>query len=269
MRTPGGERDRAGERGDDTVSGLSRSVGRAGRGNNEDQAPRKAGLACGDQAAVCGALRRRHRPQGLGVGRHPPVAPASERAPGGRTHPRPRGHVRPGDDRAPRPTPRAGRGLGGPGVGRGAVSPNTRAPALAGLQSWIEAGGRLRRAAVLAVRALVLDGTLSASASLRALDAVIDDPDSYVQASVGGFLAGDALFRRYPRETAAYLAERVRAGAVNPVFWKNVRDALRSNGARAGWTLIRDHLAAWTAAPVPAAVRRELDRLSEKEDVHA
>ena len=140
---------------------------------------------------------------------------------------------------------------------------------LAGLQSWIEAGGRLRRAAVLAVRALVLDGTLSASASLRALDAVIDDPDSYVQASVGGFLAGDALFRRYPRETAAYLAERVRAGAVNPVFWKNVRDALRSNGARAGWTLIRDHLAAWTAAPVPAAVRRELDRLSEKEDVHA
>ncbi len=138
-----------------------------------------------------------------------------------------------------------------------------------GLQEWISAGGRLRRAAVLAIRSLVLDGSLSASDSLSLLEVVIDDADVYVQANVGGFLIGDALLRRYPTETAAFLKTRVETGRVSRTFWKNVADALRSAGARANQDVIGEVLGVWTREALPKPVLSGLGRLLKRGEFDA
>lgn len=138
-----------------------------------------------------------------------------------------------------------------------------------GLQEWIGAGGRLRRAAVLAIRSLVLTGSLSAPEALSFLEVLMDDADPYVQANVGGFLVGDALFRRYPTETAQFLKRRGETGTVSRTFWSNVADALRSAGARASQDVIGDVLGAWTGEALPKPVLGALDRLLKRGEFDA
>jgi hypothetical protein len=128
----------------------------------------------------------------------------------------------------------------------------------AGLMPWIRAGGRLRRAAVLAARHLVLEGRLEAQTACVVADAVVDDSDPYVQANVGGFYLGDALVRCFPQCAAGWLAGRVRAGRVSGPFWKNVTALCRSAGARRQAAVLRPALDELLLAGPPRSARERI-----------
>ena len=101
------------------------------------------------------------------------------------------------------------------------------------VQEWVDRGGRLRRAAILAARTWVLQGAWTASQGLDLADRVMDDADPYVQASVGSYYLGDGLLRRHRRETAGWLLERARRRGGSDAFWRNLVAMIRSAAARA------------------------------------
>lgn len=102
------------------------------------------------------------------------------------------------------------------------------------LLRWLDLGGGPRRAAVVAVRALVLRHRVSCAVAVAVADRVIDDDDPSVRASTGSYLLGDGLYRTCPDLTLTWLAQRVSSGRLTPAFLANLLALTKARDGRAG-----------------------------------
>ena len=97
---------------------------------------------------------------------------------------------------------------------------------------WLNAGGRSRRAIIVAALKLLNRGEWSCEDALKVVDQVIDDPDPYIIANVGSFLIGDGLLRKCPDMTIealrGYLARKPLPDSVK----KNMQGVLKSKEAQ-------------------------------------
>jgi hypothetical protein len=75
------------------------------------------------------------------------------------------------------------------------------------LARWMAGGARPRRAALLAIRELVADGSLDAGAGLQLVETALDDNDPYVVENLGSYVLGDGFLRHAPAATLAWLRD--------------------------------------------------------------
>jgi hypothetical protein len=127
-----------------------------------------------------------------------------------------------------------------------------------GLTALVAVGGRVRRAAVLVARDLVLERVLDAEQARRVADAVVDDPDAHVRKTVGRFFLGDAVSRQYPAAMASWLRKRARDRQVSEAFWKNVTDLVSAAAVRGHGGEFRGAITALISAASPPRVMARL-----------
>lgn len=97
---------------------------------------------------------------------------------------------------------------------------------------WLDTGGRLRRAVIVAVLKLLIKGEWSCEDALKVVDQVIDDPDPYIIANVGSFLIGDGLLRKCPDMTIKVLRRYLTRKPLPDAVKKNMQGMLKSKAAK-------------------------------------
>lgn len=129
------------------------------------------------------------------------------------------------------------------------------------LRRWLAGGARPRRAALLAIRELVADGSLDAGAGLQLVETALDDNDPYVVENLGSYVLGDGFLRRAPAVTLAWL-QGLNPRELTAAWPRHLARLIQSKAARP-WRrdlepVVRQAL---TAAPprTAAALTRWLD----------
>jgi hypothetical protein len=98
------------------------------------------------------------------------------------------------------------------------------------LSRWMARPGGPRRAALLAMRQLVLQGCLSVPQALILIRPAFDDPDPLMVETVGSFVIGDGCLRRDPVATVGWLESMAEAGFTE-VHSRHIGRILRSRAA--------------------------------------
>ncbi len=105
-------------------------------------------------------------------------------------------------------------------------------PTSALFKEWLNAGGRLRRAIIVAVLKLLNKGKWSCEDALKVVDQVIDDSDPYIIANVGSFLIGDGLLRKCSDMTIEALRGYLATKPLSDDVKKNMQGVLKSKAAK-------------------------------------
>jgi hypothetical protein len=131
------------------------------------------------------------------------------------------------------------------------------------IQAWLKHGGRLRRAALLALRARVLNGALPVPEALALVESAWRDSNPYIVENLGSFVLGDACLRRDPDATLDWLRQQVASGIGTTEARHLARLLKTAVAAQYRLALIPIAEAAYGVAP--PAVARSLQRWLSRE----